>query len=305
MAARELNVVTGAFSYTGKYIARRLLATGKRVKTLTGHPDRENPFGEQVSVAPLNFGDPEKITKSLQGATTLYNTYWIRFPRGHVTFDTALENTRTLVRAAKEAGVRRIVHISVTNADPGAPLAYYRAKGLVEQAVEESSVSYALVRPPMLFGPADILFNNLAWVLSHMPVFAVPGNGRYRVQPVFVDDVAEIAVSMGQRADNAIVDAAGPDTYTFDSFVRLIADKIGSRAKIIHLPPRLALALSRPMGYLLNDVMLTGDEVKALMANLLVSDGPPTGRTRLSEWLDEHAAILGLEYRSDLKRHFG
>jgi len=304
MEAAELNVVTGAFSYTGKYITQRLLSMGKRVRTLTGHPNRQNPFGEQVTVSPFNFDDPAELTKSLRGATTLYNTYWVRFSHGRVTFDEAVENTKALIKAAGEAGVRRIAHLSITNALEDSPLPYFRGKGLLENAVIHSGLSFAIIRPTVIFGAEDILINNIAWLLRRFPVFAVPGSGGYRVQPVFVEDVAEIAVNAAHRDEDVIVDAVGPDTYTFDELVRLIADKIRSKARIVHLSPALALFLSRMAGYLVKDVMLTRDEVEGLMANLLVSDGPPTGQTRLSDWLDENAGSVGVKYASELSRHY-
>lgn len=304
MKAPELNVVTGAFGYTGKYITHRLLSMGKRVRTLTGHPDRQHPFGEQVSVFPFSFDNPTELTESLRGATTLYNTYWVRFPRGQVTFDTAVENSRTLIKAAEEAGVRRIVHVSITNASEGSPLPYFRGKGLVEKAVINSRLSYAIIRPTVVFGAEDILINNIAWFLRRFPVFPVFGSGDYRVQPVFVEDMAETAVSAAHHDEDMIVDATGPETYTFDELVRLIAHKIHSRARIIHLSPGLALLLSRMVGYVVNDVVLTRDEIGGLMANLLVSDAPPTGQTRLSDWLGQNADSLGAKYASELSRHY-
>jgi len=304
MEAPELNVVTGAFGYTGKYITRRLLSMGKRVRTLTGHPNRENPFGEQVSVSPFNFDNLSELTKSLRGATTLYNTYWVRFSHGQVTFDKAVENTKTLIKAAEEAGVQRIVHVSVTNASEESPLPYFRGKGLLEKAIMHSRLSYAIIRPTLIFGPEDILINNIAWLLRRFPVFAVPGSGDYRVQPVFVEDVAEIAVSAAHHDENIIVDAVGPETYTFDELVRLIADNIQSRARIVHLRPGIALFLSRMIGYLLRDVVLTRDEVEGLMSNLLVSESSPTGQTRLGGWLGQNADSVGARYASELNRHY-
>src|SRR5258708_3239596 len=108
MSAPEVNVITGAFSYTGKYITRRLLAMGKAVRTLTGHPDNPNPFGEQVRAFPFNFDKPEELVMSLQGATTLYNTYGIRFSHGPVTFDTAVNNTKILINTPHKSRLHRI-----------------------------------------------------------------------------------------------------------------------------------------------------------------------------------------------------
>jgi len=300
----EMNVVTGAFGYTGKYITRRLLALGKAVKTLTGHPHRPNPFGDRVSVAPFHFDRPDELTRSLQGVTTLYNTYWVRFSRGGVTFDQAVANTNILIRAAEAAGVQRIVHISITNPSADSPLPYFRGKALLEQAVMSSRLSYAIIRPTVIFGPEDILINNIAWLLRRFPLFAVLGAGDYRLQPIFVEDVAEIVVQAGQQTEKLIMDAVGPEVFTFDELVRLIASRVHSRAMILHLPPDLALVLSRLIGFLVGDVVLTDDEVKGLMANLLISAGPPTGHTRLSDWLSQNADRVGARYASELNRHY-
>lgn len=299
-----MDVVTGAFGYTGKYIARQLLARGRRVKTLTGHPERPNPFGTQVSVAPFRFDDPDALAESLRGATTLYNTYWIRFPRGAMTFEKAVENSRALIQAAKMAGVHRIVHISITNASADSPLPYFRGKGLVEQAIVESGLSYAILRPTVIFGPEDILINNIAWFLRHFPVFAVFGAGDYRIQPVFVEDVAEIAVGVGQRETNEIIDAVGPEIYTFDTLVRLIAEVVHSRARILHVHPALAYAMAKLIGYLVGDVVITRDEIEGLMANLLVSDNPPTAQTSFRQWLEQNREHVGIRYASELARHY-
>ncbi|HZX14732.1 MAG TPA: NAD(P)H-binding protein [Thermodesulfobacteriota bacterium] len=304
MEIPELNVVTGAFGYTGKYITSRLLSMGKRVRTLTGHPDRHNPFGNQVRVSPFNFDNQIEQIKSLQGATTLYNTYWVRFSYGEVTVDKAIENTKTLIKAAEEAGVSRIIHISITNASEESSLPYFRGKGILEKAIINSKLSYAIIRPTVIFGPEDILINNIAWFLRRFPVFAVFELGDYRLQPVFVEDVAEIAVSAAHQDEDIIIDAVGPEIYTFDELIRFIADRIHSRAKIIHLRPALAFFLSRLVGYTVNDVVITRDEVEGLMSNLLVSKSHPTGQIRLSDWLSKNADRLGAKYASELSRHY-
>ena len=304
----ELNAVTGAFGYSGRYIARRLLDQGKRILTLTGHPDRPNPFGGSVAIVPFNFERPAALARSLEGVETLYNTYWVRFSRGPATYDRAVRNIKTLFNAAKAAGVRRVVHLSIANPSSGSPLPYYRGKAEVETALVESGMTYGILRPTLLFGgltPAeDVLINNIAWLLRHFPVFVIPGEGRYGVQPIHVDDLAELAVRLGAETKNAIADAAGPETFTFEELVRLVARAAGSRAWIFHAPPGLALLAARALGLFVGDVLLTPDEVKGLMGNLLVSKAPPAGRTRLSAWLAENAHLMGARYASEVRRHF-
>ena len=300
-----VSVVTGAFGYTGKYITRRLLDAGHRVRTLTGHPERPDPFGERVEVAALDFNDPGGLSRSLEGADALYNTYWVRFPRGRTTFDSAVENSETLFRAAKEAGVRRIVHISITGASPGSNLPYFRGKGQVEEALIGSGLSYTIVRPTLIFGREDLLVNNIAWFMRRLPVFGIFGSGDYAVQPVFVRDVARIAVEAAGRGENEIIDAVGPETYTFEGMVRLIAGTIGSKTGLVHLSPRLAFVATRALGYLVGDVVVTRDEIDGLMAGLLVGrGGRPTGEVTLRQWLAKNANELGRTYRSELRLHY-
>jgi NADH dehydrogenase len=300
----KLNMVTGAFSYTGKYVTRRLVSMGKRVRTLTGHPDRENPFGDQVEVFPYNFDKPEELIKSLRGIDTLYNTYWIRFPYGSLTFDRAVGNTKIFIESAQKAEVRKIVHISITNADEKSPLPYFKGKGLVERFIKESGLSYAILRPALIFGKENILINNIAWYLRKSPIFGVFGDGNYRVQPIYVEDLAELAVDVAHQDEDMIIDAAGPETFTFDGLVHLIKDKINSNAKILHLPPWLPSIFSKIVGKFVNDVVVTKDEVDGLMEELLYSGDPPKGKTRLSSWLEENSESLGTEYVSELKRHY-
>jgi len=304
MESPSLSAVTGAFGFTGKYITQRLLSMGMPVRTLTGHPNRPNNFGNEVDVAPLDFDNRAQLVSSLQGAEVLYNTYWIRFTRGRVTFDQAVTNTTTLIRAAEEAGLRRIVHISITNASVDSNLPYFRGKALAEEAVVKSRLSHAILRPALLFGKEDILVNNIAWFLRRFPLFPVFGSGSYRVRPVLVEDLAELAVSAAQQSGDLALDAVGPETMTFEELVRLIAASVGSRARILHLNPGLALLLSRLTGYLVQDVVLTRDEIKGLMEELLVTQGPATGQTRLSEWLVHNAGTLGAGYSSELRRHY-
>src|SRR5258708_7980024 len=188
MSDPEVNVITGAFSYTGKYITRRLLAMGKEVRTLTGHPNNPNPFGERVRVFPFNFDKPGELVKSLQGATTLYNTYWIRFAHGSMTFDKAVENTKMLIKAAEEAGVKRIVHVSITNPAETSRLPYFRGKAILERAIINSSLSYAIIRPTVIFGTQHILITNITCLLRPFPVFPIFDSPTSILHPVYLQD---------------------------------------------------------------------------------------------------------------------
>ena len=301
---KTMDAVTGAYGYTGKYITRRLLQLGEPVITLTGHPGRRNEFGTAVKAFPFCFDDPATMAQSLAGVRVLYNTYWIRFDRGRATHDRAVANTRALIRAAELAGVERMVHISITNPDPQSRLPYFRGKALLEEDLRRSRLSHAIIRPTVVFGREDILINNIAFLLRQAPVFLIPGSGQYRLQPVYVEDLARIAVEAGHSSGNTTIDAVGPEVFSFEELVRLIARTVGSRARVLHAPPLVALTAARFLGAIFRDVVLTGDELAGLMDNLLVSASAPTGSTCLSRWLAENAAVVGARYAHEIGRHY-
>ncbi len=303
MPENDFDVVTGASGYTGSYITRALLAQGRRVRTLTGHPTRANPFGDQVEAVPFNFDRPDDLKRSLEGARALFNTYWIRFPHSGQSFDNAVANTRVMLDAAAAAGVRKFVHISVTHATES-PLPYFRGKAMVEAAIRESPLSYAIIRPALIFGVEDILLNNIAWMLRRFPFFAIPGRGDYRVQPIFAADLAEIAVTAARDERSVTLDAVGPEIFTFDELVRMIASAVGSKSRIVHVDPRIAVAFAWIVGWFVRDVTLTLDEARGLMSNLLVTDSPPNAPTRFTDWLRNNADKIGVAYASELARHF-
>jgi nucleoside-diphosphate-sugar epimerase len=298
-----LDVVTGAFSYSGEAIARALGEAGRQVRTITGHPGRA-PAGTAIDVRPLNFDDPVGLAASLTGATTLYNTYWVRFAHQRTDHHLAVENSRALFQAARRAGVQRIVHVSITHPSAASPLPYFRGKALVERALVEAQVPYAVVRPAVLFGGDGVLINNMAWLLRHLPIFAVGGNGAYRIRGIHVDDLAELCLNLGAQRDDSITDAVGPERPTFLELVESIKAAVGSRSHIVRVPGAVIPMASRVVGLALHDVVLTRDEYRAMADGLADTDGPSTGQTRLSDWLIERSDDLGRHYANEIERHF-
>jgi NADH dehydrogenase len=304
MTSSRTDLVTGAFSFSGRYIARRLLDRGISVRTLTAHPERPHAFGDRIVAHPYAFEDPARLAASLEGIDTLYNTYWVRFNRGDRSYEGAVENTRRLFAAAREAGVRRVVHVSIANPSETSPLAYYRGKARLERDLAESGLSYAILRPTVIFGDGGILINNIAWLLRRIPVFAIPGAGDYGIQPVHVDDLAELAVERASRSDDLVTDAAGPEIYSYGDLVGTIREAVGSRSLVVRVPPRVGLALGRLLGWLLRDNLITGDEIDGLMDGLLVSAQEPSCKTRLSDWLARNRREVGRRYLSEVAMHY-
>jgi uncharacterized protein YbjT (DUF2867 family) len=281
-----------------------LLSRGYTIRTLTYHPKRENPFGEKVRVFPYNFEHPERLTETLRGASTLINTYWVRFPHGTSTFEAAVQNTRTLISAAKDAGVKRIVHVSIANPSLQSPLGYYRGKAQLEQAVLDSGLTYTILRPTVIFGLEDILINNIAWFIRRFPVFGIPGDGSYRIRPIYVEDMAQLIADAVDQQGDIVLDAVGPETFSFEELVQLIAAQVGRSVRLVHLPMSLAYLSTLVTGWFVRDVVLTWEEYKGLMADLLAPDGPASGQTRLSQWLASNREHVGSQYASEVARHF-
>jgi uncharacterized protein YbjT (DUF2867 family) len=298
----DLDMVTGAFGYTGRYLSRRLQDSGRQVRTLTDHPGPQPADAPPIDVRPYRFDDPRALVESLRGVDTLYNTYWVRYTAAGTTYEQAVANSRLLLEAAVVAGVRRVVHVSITKPQHDSFYAYYRGKAQVEDAVRAGGLSYAIVRPTVLFGDDDILVNNIAWLVRHFPVFAVPGDGRYRLRPVATPDLADLCVRLGAGSDDVTFDAVGPESFTFEELVGAVARAVGSRCRLVHVPASLVGLVLPALGLVTRDVVLTRDELRGLMAEYVHVDGEATCPTRLSTYLAERGTRLGDTYQSELAR---
>jgi len=299
---KNIHAVTGAFGYSGRYIASRLLDEGHEVITLTGSVHRSSELSERVKVVPLDFERPGDLAKALDGVSTLYNTYWVRFNHRLFKHADAVANTKALFTAAQAAGVERVVHVSITNPSIESPLSYFRGKAEVELALENSGLSYAILRPAVLFGKEDILINNIAWALRRLPVFGVFGRGTYRLCPIYVEDLAAAAVEYGKTRECVVVDAVGPETFTYRELVETVGGIIGANRPIFGVPGWLGWLAGRLIGTTHGDVMITMDEVRGLTADLLHVDSRPLGTTRLTEWVRAHRETLGRHYTSEMAR---
>jgi len=299
-----LHIVTGAFGYSGKYVAQRLLNEGHRVRTLTNSLNRTNPFGDKVEAHPFNFENRTALVESMRGVEVFYNTYWVRFNYTMSGFQhsVAVENTLRMFEAAKEAGVKRIVHISITNPSKESPLEYFSGKAVLEEALINSGVSYSILRPTVLFGKEDILINNIAWTLRRLPVFGVFGDGKYRLQPIYVDDLAQLMVEQGKNRENKIIDAIGPETFTYRELAETVGEIIGAKKPIISVPIWFGYASGWVIGKMVNDVLITREEIEGLMADLLYTQSQPAASTKLTEWTRKHKDTLGAHYASELAR---
>lgn len=298
---RNSNCVTGAFSYSGKFIAKMLLEKNEKVITLTNSTDRDNFFNNEIQKFPLNFNNLESIEKALSNAHTLYNTYWVRFNTKTITHKDAFNNTIKLFDAAKKAGVQKIIHISILNPDKNSSADYYKYKALLEEYLFNLGVSYTILQPTIIFGEGDSLINNIAWTLRKFPILAIFDFGKAKLQPISVLDLASLAVNHNP-IENEIINANGPETYTYLELLKLIKKNIGSKNIFIPTPHLLAFLGIWTTGKILGDQILTYDEMKGLLANKLYSEKISLGKCKLSEYIQENASKLGISYINETKK---
>ena len=302
MTAQIVHAVTGAFGFSGKYLARQLLDAGRKVVTYTNSPNRPNPFGGAVEARPFRFDDVDALAESMADVEVFYNTYWVRFNAQGFSHAGAVEHTLALFEAAKKAGVRRFVHISITNPDENSPLEYFSGKGFLERKLKESGLSHAILRPAVLFGKEDILINNIAWTLRHFPVYAMFGDGSYHIQPTFVEDLARLMVEQGQERENTLIQAVGEEDYTYLELVKMLRRELGLSRPIIGVPPTLGYWASVLVGKIMGDIFVTKEEIKGLMGDLLHAPGAGISGTRLSDWVRQNKDTLGKHYAGELPR---
>lgn len=302
MRTTPMDAVTGAFSYSGTAITAELKSRGRGVRTLTGHPQTPASDGSGPDeVCPLDFTDPGQLRTSLSGIDTLINTYWVRFPRAGTTFADAVANSQTLFDAATDAGVRRIVHISIAHADPASPYPYFAGKGLVEAHLATLPVGHAILRPAILFGGQAVLLNNIAWLLRHLPVFAIGGHGAYRIRGIHLTDLARLCADETDSDDDILRDAVGPERPTFRDLVEALREAVHSKAILLDVPGAVIPACATGVGVLLRDTVLTRDEYAAMAAGLADTTGPATGTIAVTDWIAQNGSWLGRRYLNDTK----
>lgn len=295
-------VVTGALGYSGKVITEKLLSDNHIVKTITNSLNKPNPFGEKIQVDPFNFTEPEKLIASLEGFDVLINTYWVRFNHKKFNHSDAVANTKIMFDCAKKAGIKRIIHVSITNPSVDSDLEYFKGKGELEAYLKNLGVNYAIIRPAVLFGKDDILINNIAWMVRHLPVFGVFGKGDYKLQPIYIDDFADIIINQCNNNENVTINAIGPETFSYKGLVKTIMDIIKVKKTIINAHPYIGYLAGKLISSLKKDVTITRKEIKGLMDNLLYVDTEPTGVMKLSDWVKENSLTIGKKYASELSR---
>jgi len=296
-------MVTGAFSFTGRHVAKRLLEEGEEVRTMTRFPQSASPFAEAVPAVPFDYDDVGALTQALRGCDRLINTYWRRQPEGNLGYDRVVQQSKNLFAAAKAVGIERIVHMSIN--DPhGKKFPYFRAKCATERAVRECTVSSVVVRPQLVFGDGELLINNLAWTLRQSRLAAVPGDGQYLMQPIHASDYAELIVGLSRNRRDGVVNGVGPDVMTYDDMVSMVGNAIGRKPRILHVHPKFFDRVARLINRFVEEPTVLDYEVYGCLVENGVVPREPQGTRRLVDWLRDHADSLGRRYADQDRRPF-
>ncbi len=257
MASDDVKIVAiaGGSGFIGSAIARRLLRiAGMRVRLLSRNPEQARRRLEPLDLdfVRAEVTEPASLRAALAGVQAVvsavqFDGYPVEDWSRGLTFERVdYGGTVALLEAAKEQSARHFVYISGVAADERSDHPAFRAKGLAEREVKKSGLSYTIFRPSLVFGPGDRTVNLFAKALRFAPVFVVPGTGRQRVQPVFVDDLAAcvaLALTDSERGRNQTFDVGGPEPMTFDELIRLVMDLTGHRRLLIHVPEAMLRAV--------------------------------------------------------------
>ncbi len=268
-------LVAGGSGFIGRAIVRRLVASGAEVAVVTAHPERSAARIAALGATAVigDVRDPASLGRAVAGMEAVVQA--LTFPtfpvekksRGFTFEEFDHLGTERLVRAAAAAGVGRFAYASGAGAAPDAPKTWYRAKWAGEEAIRATGIAAAIVRPSWVYGPGDRALNRFVTFYRRLPFVPVVGDGRQRLQPVFVDDVADVFErALRPGAPTGTVEIGGPEVMSMDGVLTAMMDVIGARKPLVHVPaalPKLAGSVARflPTAPLSPDAVdfLTGD----------------------------------------------
>ena len=272
----RLVTVFGGSGFLDRRIVERLVVAGNDVRVAVRHPERATLPRElgRIEIVPADVSVEPAVAQAVEGSAWVVNTVGHYVEKRGATFDRIHgQGALHVARQAKRAGTERLVHVSGLGADPGSDSAYVRARGIGESFVREAFDGVTILRPSVIFGPDDSFLSRLAGMARNAPILPLFGNGGTRLQPVFVEDVAEACVKV--LADPAtrcrVYELGGPRVYTYRELVRSVMDRIGRRPPAIPVPFPVWDALAAAMT-LHPHPPLTRDQVKLMKRDNVVGE---------------------------------
>ena len=239
---RRLITVFGGNGFLGRRIVRHLLDHGFQVRSASRHPERlglASRLDAGPETATADIHDDSSVAAALVGAYGAVNAVSLYVERGRVTFDAVhVEAAARVARLARASGTERMIHVSGIGSDPGSSAPYIAARARGEIAVQENFPGAIVIRPAVMFGPGDVFLTTVVRLLRILPVYPMFGRGETKLQPVYVEDVAEgiARVLSGAGGSVASYEFAGARVYTYKELLRTIADRIGARPRLVPLP---------------------------------------------------------------------
>ena len=279
---QRLVTVFGGSGFLGRYVVKRLAEAGARVRVAIRRPEEGlflKPAGDvgQIDVVQANLRHAGSVAAALAGADAAVNLVGILYPSGAQTFEAVhAEGAGTVARAAAEAGLRHLVHVSAIGADPDSPARYARTKAAGEAAVRAAFPAATILRPSVVFGPEDDFLNRFAALARISPVLPLIGGGHTRFQPVYVGDVAGAVLAAINRADAAgrIYELGGPRIYSFRELLAFVLSAIGRRRLLAPVPFWVAMFEAAFLERL-PAPLLTRDQVRLLRRDNVAGSGVP------------------------------
>jgi uncharacterized protein YbjT (DUF2867 family) len=275
-------LVAGGSGFIGSAIVRRLARDGSEVAVMTAHPSRSRGRIESMGARVIqgDVRDAESLERAVAGAETVvqaltFPTFPVQKPRKGYTFEEFdHRGTERLVRAAVRAGAGRFVFGSGAGAAPHAPKVWFRAKWAGEEAVRAAGIDHAIIRPSWVYGPEDRALNRFVAFHRWLPFVPVVGDGRQRLQPVFVEDVAStFAQAARAEGPKGMFEIGGPDVLTMNEVLATMMEVRGKRKPLVHFP----VALPKLAGFFLQflpNAPLSPEAVEFVTGDALADTGP-------------------------------
>jgi uncharacterized protein YbjT (DUF2867 family) len=275
-------LLTGATGNVGSALLRRLTADGERVRCLVRDPRRLGPERVRVQIALGDLSDPGSFRNAMRGVkTVIHLAAAIRDqPRGSIEELNGVATYR-LVHAAERAGVERFVFFSAMGASLHAPMRFFRAKALAEDAVQDSSVPSTVFAPSIVYSPHDY-WVGLMERLTLLPAVPISGSGRAAYQPIWAEDVVDCVVAALRRDGDSAerYELAGPETLTYDDVARVVLRSLGRRRRLLHVPlPLVHTTLKAVQAVMGAAAPATWDEVELMEAPMTSATGIADAQT--------------------------
>jgi uncharacterized protein YbjT (DUF2867 family) len=302
MMAREKVTVFGGTGFLGRRIVQHLLESDVLVRVASRHPKRAAALFPDVHFSfestQADIDDDGSIATGVAGVFGVVNAVSLYMESGQQTFHSVhVEGAARVARLAREAGVERLVHVSGLGSDAKSTSPYIRSRGEGERVVREAFPTATLIRPSVMFGRGDAFVGPIAAMLRRLPVFPLFGGGQTRLQPAYVEDVAEAIARVMQEPDSKVCyELGGPRVYTYRSLLEVIAQSLAKKPLLVPVPFDLwrMFAVAAEM---FPQPPITRDQVELMQIDNVVSlDSPGFAELQISprSLEDVLPAIVGL-----------